>query len=127
MAKGAEARLVRDPTIRAAKQMGVKSIRMYFGPGVQTGWPDDLFLIPGGRPLFIEFKAPGEEVTPGSNQERKINDLIGLGYDVEVCDNKDEAISAISQRVGTSRVPKTRQGISSTKSRWSPLFGPRPR
>lgn len=98
MSKGPEARLVRDPTIRWAKKHGIVSIRMYFGPGVQQGWPDDLFLIPGGRPLFIEFKAPGKEATP--KQAKKIKILKDLLYDVCVCDTKDKAIAAISRALG---------------------------
>ena len=69
MAKGPEARLVRDPTMKWCKQQGIANIRCYFGPGLSTGWPDDIILIPGGRPLFIEFKAPAAKLPPS----RKIN------------------------------------------------------
>ncbi len=98
MAKPTEAQ-VRDPVIRWAKKMGIYSIRMYFGPGVSRGWPDDLFLIPGGKPLFIEFKAAGKKATP--LQLRKIAVLEGLGYNVCVCDNSDEATRALTQAIQT--------------------------
>lgn len=81
---------VRDPVIRWSKKMRIYSIRMYFGPGVSRGWPDDLFLIPGGRPVFIEFKAPGKRAT--KLQLRKIAVLEALGYDVFVFDNSELAI-----------------------------------
>lgn len=100
MAKGPEAKLVRDPTMKWAKQHGIKSIRMYFGPGVSSGWPDDLFLIPGGVPLFIEFKAPGKTATP--IQAKKIKLLRGLDYDVEVCDSKEAAIALLAAAIKAS-------------------------
>src|SRR5690606_35937510 len=47
---------------RALQELGVFSIKI--AAAQETGYPDRLFLIPGGRPLFIEFKRPGEEPTP---------------------------------------------------------------
>ncbi len=94
MAKTEEAK-VRDPVIDYAHKRGVRTIRMYFGPGIQTGWPDDLFLLPGGRPLLIEFKAPGEE--PTKKQQIKIDLLEEFGYAVEVCDNKEEGKKLIDE------------------------------
>jgi len=64
---------IQAKAINYAKARGVPSIRMYFGVGIRSGWPDVLFLIPGGRPLFIEFKKPGGKVKPV--QEHKINIL----------------------------------------------------
>ena len=92
MAKTPEAK-VRDPSITYAHKLGIRTIRMYFGPGIQTGWPDDMYLIPGGRPLFIEFKAPGNIPTP--KQEEKIRILEEAGYDVTWCDNRADAKTAI--------------------------------
>lgn len=87
----------RDPTVKFAKSLGVEVIRMHFGPGVQVGWPDDLFLIPGGTPLFLEAKARGKK--PTEKQLAKIKKLEDLGYDVGWYDNKDEAIEAITRAV----------------------------
>jgi len=81
--------------IKWAKPIGVYSVRFYFGPGAEAGWPDVLFLIPGGRPLYIEFKWDGEP--PNAKQERKINLLLKLDYDVCICDNDESAKSAISR------------------------------
>jgi len=83
-----------------AKQHGLKSIRLYFGPGVASGWPDDLFLIPGGCPVFIEFKAPGKEATP--TQAKKIKLLRELDYIVEVCDSKEAAIAVLEVAIKAS-------------------------
>lgn len=79
---------IRDPVVNYAKKLGIHTIRMYFGPGIQTGWPDDLFLIPGGRPLFIEFKAPGN--TPSKKQEKKIQILKDAGYSVHWTDSVEK-------------------------------------
>lgn len=92
MAKTPEAK-VRDPSITYAHKLGIRTIRMYFGPGIQTGWPDDLYLIKGGRPLFIEMKAPGKVPTP--KQEEKIELLVAAGYDVEWVDSVEDAKDCI--------------------------------
>ena len=57
------------------------------------GYPDRLFWIPGGRPLLIEFKRPGEEPRP--KQVYVHNMLRKLGYLVEVCDNVEDGKSII--------------------------------
>ncbi len=28
-------------------------------------WPDRIFFLPGGKAVFMEFKVPGEEPSPG--------------------------------------------------------------
>ena len=70
---------------------GVDSIKLY---GVAYGgWPDRIFLVPGGRPLFIEFKRPGEE--PDERQKEIHRRLRAAGYVVEVHDNRDAALLSI--------------------------------
>lgn len=100
MAKTREAK-VRDPVVRYARSLGIRSIRMYFGPGVQTAWPDDLFLIPGGRPLFLEAKAPGE--VPSKKQELKISQLEEQEYDVAWYDNVEEGKSFINEAMENAK------------------------
>lgn len=85
---------------RYAKKTGIISIRMVFRAGPSSGWPDFLYLIPGGRPLFIEYKAPGNKPTP--LQAHKIETLKGLGYDVMVADTADKAIEALAARMGST-------------------------
>lgn len=84
MPKTREAK-VRDPVIKYAHSLGIRTIRMYFGPGIQTGWPDDLFLIPGGVALFLEAKAPG--AAPTKKQDVKIKILEDAQYLVAWYDN----------------------------------------
>lgn len=92
MAKTPEAK-VRDPVVDYANRKGIRSIRMYFGPGIQTGWPDDLFLLDGGRPFFIEFKAPGKKTTP--KQDKKLAILLKAGYSWVVIDNVEDGKKVI--------------------------------
>lgn len=87
MAKTEEGK-IQDAVIRYAGKKGIRHIRLYFGPGMQTGWPDVMFLIPGGYPLFIEFKALGKK--PTEKQKVKIKILWDLDYDVYVCDNVED-------------------------------------
>ncbi len=94
MAKTEEGK-IQDAVIKYANGLGIRTIRMYFGPGIQTGWPDVLFLLPGGRPLFIEFKKPGEGPTP--KQERKIQILRDNGYDVKLCDDRATGKAVIAE------------------------------
>ena len=58
-----------------------------------TGWPDRMFLIPGGKPVYIEFKAPGEDLEP--KQAYVHNTLKKLGYNVQVHNNVKEAVAAV--------------------------------
>lgn len=84
MAKTRESK-VRDPVVKYAHSKGIHTIRQYFGPGVQIGWPDDIFLIPGGVCLFLEAKAPGEK--PTKKQLMKIDLLEKADYLVAWYDN----------------------------------------
>jgi hypothetical protein len=72
----------------ARSMLGVESIKI----GKQ-GWPDRLFLIPGGRPLLIEFKRGGEEAR--ILQAHRIETLKKLGYDAYAVDNYEDAMAYI--------------------------------
>lgn len=56
-----------------------------------TGWPDRLFLAPGGRFCFVEFKRPGEELR--RNQPQRIHLLRKYGFTVGVYDEFHQAIA----------------------------------
>lgn len=98
-----EAEVVAD----ALKLYQVPSIKLK--PGAQTGWPDQLFFIPGGRSLLIEFKWPGYEMAPRQYYIHKM--LKGLGYDVELHTRKDEALRAIerAKELGAKELSKGRR------------------
>lgn len=74
-----------------AKKLGVRNVKM--NTLSDTGWPDRMFLIPGGRPLFIEFKRPGGELSP---KQQYVHDLLkSLGYTVETHDNVATVLTTI--------------------------------
>lgn len=84
-----------------AKRLGVMYLRCVFRPGVQPGWPDCIYFVPGGKLLCIEFKAPGGK--PTRYQELRIRDLRRAGYDVRIIDEPDAAREAVRSAVEGSR------------------------
>ncbi|GIP38321.1 nuclease [Paenibacillus sp. J31TS4] len=60
-------------------------------PGT-AGVPDRICLLPGGRVVFVEVKAPGEKPRP--LQVKRHEELKVLGFDVRVIDS-EEAIHEI--------------------------------
>ena len=70
-------------------------------------WPDRLFPIPGGKPFFIEFKRPGEK--PTELQAHMHQQMKETGYDIEVHDNKDEALDALQKRLIAAGYPVRRR------------------
>lgn len=76
-----------------------------------NGWPDRIFFIPGGRPLLIEFKRPGEEPEP---LQRHRHDLLKrLNYDIEVHDTVDGAVRAVAKALAAARLSKARSKVPS--------------
>ena len=86
-----EANIERRACTRALRELGVRSLKLNVRG--QTGWPDRLFMIPGGRPLFIEFKRPGGELS--ARQQYMIKMIKHRGYEVQVHDTIDGAFQAI--------------------------------
>lgn len=68
----------------------------------ENGWPDRQFFIPGGQPLFIEFKRPGDGVL-SSGQRVIIRRLRYYGYQVEVCDTVEDAIWFIKKALSVNK------------------------
>ena len=66
-----------------------------------ASWPDREFMKPGGRPFFIEFKAPGEKPTPGQEDNHRM--LRGLGYTVYVVDDKAAGREIIDREMKSAR------------------------
>lgn len=77
----------------AARNLGLRSLKLNLR--YDAGWPDRLWLMPGGRPLFSEFKRPGE--TPAPLQNERLVTLAGLGYDVAVFYGYDEAMGRLGR------------------------------
>lgn len=49
---------------RRLKEARLPFVRMSLRPGVAAGWPDFLILIPGGKVVWVETKAPGKPLRP---------------------------------------------------------------
>lgn len=58
----------------------------FVSPG-RRGVPDRLVILPGGRVVFVECKAPGQKPRP--EQEREHKRLQALGVKVVVLDSKN--------------------------------------
>lgn len=87
-----EAKLEHDVVVAAA-QMGITSLK--FTPHGQRGWPDRIFLLPGGRCVFIEFKQKGEKLR--ALQEYRVSQLRQLGFLARRCDTRHEALTFLHQ------------------------------
>lgn len=92
---------VQGNIIKWAKARFIKVIRLALQPGVETGWPDTEFLLPGGRPAFIECKRPGE--TPTKKQLHMMQEMEKDGYDVAWFDNSEDAIAWLADRLEKAR------------------------
>ena len=75
--------------------LGVGSLKL--NVKANTGWPDRIFWVPGGKPLIIEFKTPDGELSP--KQKYHIERLKKDGYNVEVCDDAIDAFYAAIRAV----------------------------
>ena len=75
----------------AATKLGIINIKLTSSGS--TGYPDRIFWVPGGKPVMIEFKRPGGIVRPKQVYIHKL--LRARGYQVEVCDNVEDAMSIL--------------------------------
>lgn len=101
---------IEEEVCRQALDLGVINFKVKAAG--QRGWPDRCFLIPGGKPLFIEFKRPNGGVL-SANQKVIIRRLKYYGYSVEVCDNVEEAVKIIKTNLVATRVSTHRRKVSS--------------
>lgn len=69
---------------REVKKLGGKALK-FESPGM-SGVPDRIVLLPEGRLIFVEMKAPGERLRP--LQEKRKRELEALGFQVEVIDSE---------------------------------------
>ena len=67
----------------------------WVSPG-NRGVPDRLVILPGGRTVYVEMKAPGKPLQP--LQEKWARKLRKLGHDVYKIDS-DEGINRFIQEV----------------------------
>lgn len=84
----------------AEKHYGLTHIKLT--PQGQRDFNDRLFFIPGGRPLLLEFKQPGEDLRAGQAFINKI--LKRLGYNVKTIDDIAEGRRAITEAMDAATV-----------------------
>lgn len=80
--------------IKEIEKIGGKALK-FISPGM-SGVPDRIVLLPLGRIIFIELKAPGEKPRP--LQEYRAKELRALGFYVK-CINSIEGIEALISEV----------------------------
>ncbi|CNK09761.1 VRR-NUC domain-containing protein [Yersinia aldovae] len=76
---------IEDHLVKEVKKAGGIAYK-FVSPG-RRSVPDRLVLLPGGKVIFVECKAPGEK--PTAAQLREHDKLHALGFAVWVLDNKD--------------------------------------
>lgn len=79
------------------KKAGGWALKLY--PTIVSGIPDRLALLPGGRAVFVELKAPGKK--PRKLQILIHNKLKDLGFEVEVLDTKERVYDFINRRTAS--------------------------
>lgn len=99
------------------------SIPLKLVRGSETGRPDDLFLIPRGQPLFIEFKWEAMPLEPKQEYWRRI--LEDLGYNVQTHNDVDQALTAIAVEVVASTLYAARGEVSARAWSRNPYAGSR--
>ena len=97
---GSESAIEGQACKRVKQWLGVLSVKLNVKGA--RGWPDRMFLLPGGAPLFIEFKVPGAR--PDPLQDYRMDQLRALGYNVEVHDNADNAFRAVATALEAARL-----------------------
>lgn len=81
---------IRESTVESNLVKKVKAaggIAYKFTSPGRKAVPDRLVLLPGGRLVFVECKAPDEQ--PRADQVREHNRLRALGFKVVVLDSKN--------------------------------------
>lgn len=80
------------------EKIGGKALK-FVSPGL-SGVPDRIVLLPGGKIIFVELKAPGEEPEP--LQKFRAKELRKLGFDVKCIDSIDGIMELISEVRGNA-------------------------
>ena len=86
-----ESKIERDACRKIYQMFGITNVK--FTPTKSTGYPDRILWVPGGKPLFIEFKRPGEDLKP--KQKYIAKELRKLGYNVVACDSVFSAVASV--------------------------------
>lgn len=105
-----ESAVEREAVQAALQRIGIEVVKMK----VRT-WPDRMFLIPGGRPLFVELKNP-HDGRLSAGQKLRVYRLLRDGYDVEIHDNATYLLEALEARVDAAKFDKRTDLLPSNAS-----------
>jgi len=86
--------------VKKCEGLGITSKKFEFQS--EKGAPDQMVFIPGGRPLFIEFKRPGGG-TVSYHQEETMKWMNLLGYDCYVYDNWEEPLALVKEKLSARK------------------------
>ena len=65
---------------------------------MDSGWPDRLYLAPGGRVVFAEFKKGGADLSDRQAHIRKL--LTAFGFQVRMARNKKQTVLDVLAALG---------------------------
>ncbi|ARW39040.1 VRR-NUC domain-containing protein [Bacillus siamensis] len=91
---------------REVERQGGKAMK-FISPGL-SGVPDRIVLLPGGKLVFVEMKAPGEKPRPLQLKRKK--DLETMGFEVRVLDSIDSITAFVRgafREIQTTPIPRT--------------------
>ena len=83
---------------KVARGVGVEHLKL--GSLYQNDWPDQIYWF-YKQPVLIEYKRPGE--VPTTAQYDRISYLRSQGYEVHICDSKEEAARIILEADARAR------------------------
>ncbi|MEG2412874.1 MAG: VRR-NUC domain-containing protein [Clostridium sp.] len=78
---------------RQIELLGGKALK-FISPGV-SGVPDRIILLPQGKMIFVELKAPGKKLR--ALQEYRVKELRALGFRVEIIDTIEKVDMLIKE------------------------------
>lgn len=94
------------------KYLGVKGLKLNIDK--RNGYPDVMFLIPGGKPIFIEFKRKNEK--PRALQKHIHAKMRKAGYTVFVCDSSIDAVTCVIEKLESMDLPeKSRETVAKAR------------
>ena len=82
--------------VRKVRETGGKAYK-FVSPG-NAGVPDRLLILPSGKVIFVELKAPGK--VPTNLQKAKHRELEKLKQRVFVIDSKEKVDTVLQQEKG---------------------------
>ena len=79
--------------VTAAKELGLRPLRISMRPGVEVGWPDTFVFGPNRHLIGIETKRPGQDPTP--IQVERAKTMLAYGFAWAKCDTKADVEYAL--------------------------------